>query len=244
MKVSWKDWRDALIDIFFPGECPICEKGAYLDNGAFACLSCLDQLCWLNGARCKVCGKPMPVPVSIELTCSECRVEKPFFKAGRSMFKLDDRGRALIHSIKYGGSKRVLSDACHWIQRSDGFKNFIRNTVLIPVPLHRKKLNKRGFNQSLWIASEFAKVAGGRTVVYDCLERVHNTPSQTKLAKKERRSNVKNAFALKPDSCLKGFDEFVLVDDVFTTGATLGACAGVLVKAGYPNVKVATMGRG
>ena len=83
------------------------------------------------------------------------------------MFKLDDRGLALIHSIKYGGSKRVLSDACHWIQRSDGFKNFIRNTVLIPVPLHRKKLNKRGFNQSLWIASEFAKVAGGRTVVYD-----------------------------------------------------------------------------
>ena len=81
-------------------------------------------------------------------------------------------------------------------------------------------------------------------MVYDCLERVHNTPSQTKLAKEERRANVKNAFALKPDSCLKGFDEFVLVDDVFTTGATLGACAGVLVKAGYPNVKVATMGRG
>ena len=244
MKINWKDWKDALIDIFFPGECPICEKGAYLDDEAFACLSCLDQLAWINGSRCKVCGESMPIPVSIELTCSECRLHPPLFKAGRSLFKLDDRGRALIHSVKYDGEKRVLADARHWIQRCDGFMSFIRNAVLIPVPLHRKKIRKRGFNQSLWIASEFAKVAGGRTVVNDCLERVRNTQSQTKLGKSERRMNVKNAFALKPSSCLGGFDEFVLVDDVFTTGSTLDACACTLLKAGLQHVKVATMGRG
>ena len=72
------------------------------------------------------------------------------------MFKLDDRGRALIHSVKYDGEES-LGNARHWIQRCDGFMSFIRNAVLIPVPLHRKKIRKED-SIKVWIASEFAKV--------------------------------------------------------------------------------------
>lgn len=242
--MDWKGWKDALIDVVFPGECPICEQGAYRNDEAFACLSCLDELLWINGARCKKCGESMPVPVSIELICSNCREFPLSILSVRSMFKLNEQGRALIHSIKYGGVKRVMGDAPHWFHRNRGFINFIKDAVLIPVPLHRRKMRSRGFNQSLWIAEEFAKVAGGRTVVYDCLERVRSTPSQTKLSRNERRNNVKNAFALRAGTCLDGFNEFVLIDDVYTTGSTLDACAEVLLKSGYPKVRAATMGHG
>ena len=82
------------------------------------------------------------------------------------------------------------------------------------------------------------------TVAYDCLKRVRNTPTQTKLDRKERQQNVKNAFALKDGTCLDGFDRVVLVDDVYTTGATLDACAKALIDRGVGLVEVATLGHG
>ena len=244
IEIDWKSWKDALVDLIFPGECPICEEGAYLEGSSFGCLSCLDSLSWLNASRCKICGESMPLPIAIELECPSCRECRPSFSAGRSMFQLDEKGRALVHAIKYGGEKRLVGDACHWIKRSDGFKDFIYNAVLVPVPLHKKKMRKRGFNQSVWIAEEFAKVAGGRTIVYDCLERKRPTQTQTKLNRSERKNNVKNAFALRSGTCLDGFSEIVLIDDVYTTGSTLDACTKVLLGSGCSKVKVATMGRG
>ena len=81
-------------------------------------------------------------------------------------------------------------------------------------------------------------------MAYDCMLRTRNTPSQTELDRNERRKNVKNAFALKEGTCLDGFDRVVLVDDVFTTGATLDACASALLERGVRTVEVATLGHG
>jgi len=244
MTIAWREWGLALLDLIFPGECPICEEGAYMDEGYFACKACLDKLAWINGSRCRVCGAGMPLPKNIVLTCSKCR-ELPFcFTQGRSMFYLDDLGRALIHSIKYHGNKRVMHDASHWLSRVDGLRDFLNGSVLVPVPLHRKKLSQRGFNQSVWIADAFCKLLDKSTVVYDCLDRTRKTPSQTNLSGKERKENVKNAFALKEGTCLDGFSKFVIMDDVFTTGSTLDACARVLLDAGCSEVRVFTLGHG
>ena len=125
-----------------------------------------------------------------------------------------------------------------------GFLEFITGAVLIPVPLHPKKLYQRRFNQSLWIAKAFSKEAGESTAVYDCLNRIRNTPTQTKLDRTSRQQNVKNAFALKEGTCLDGYNRFVLVDDVYTTGATLNACTKVLIEKGISRVEVATLGHG
>ena len=141
-------------------------------------------------------------------------------------------------------NKRVLEDISFFLERAPGFLDFITGTVLIPVPLHRKKLNKRTFNQSLWIAKALAKEAGISTVAYDCLIRTRNTPSQTKLDREQRQKNMKNAFALKQGTCLDGFDRAVLVDDVYATGATLDACAQALIESGFGQVEVATLGHG
>ncbi len=178
------------------------------------------------------------------LTCKNCRERTPLFQGGRSLFHLNPAGRSIIHEIKYQGNKRVLEDISFFLERAPGFLDFITGTVLIPVPLHRKKLNKRTYNQSLWIAKALAKEAGISTVVYDCLIRTRHTPSQTKLDREQRQKNMKNAFALKQGTCLDGFHRAVLVDDVYTTGATLDACAQALIDSGFGQVEVATLGHG
>ena len=85
------------------------------------------------------------------------------------MFHLDAKSREIIHEIKYNGVKQVLDDMPLFVERVPGFDEFITDVVLIPVPLHTKKYNHRGFNQSKWIAQAWANLAGPSTVVYDCL---------------------------------------------------------------------------
>ncbi len=160
------------------------------------------------------------------------------------MFHLNKAGSNLVHELKYHGNKRILEDMPLFLERVPHFLEFLTGAVLIPVPLHPRKLYNRGFNQSLWIAEAFAKEAGVSTVAYDCMQRSVNTPTQTKLDRKERQQNVKNAFALKDGTCLDGYDRIVLVDDVYTTGATLDACSKALIKAGFSQVEVATLGHG
>jgi len=177
------------------------------------------------------------------LLCKGCREFEPSFHAGMSMFRLDQLGKKLIHEIKYQGVKRVLKDMPIWLDFVPEFAEFIRGATLIPVPLHPRKLRKRNFNQSLWLAKSFAEAVGEGTWVEEALIRTRMTKTQTKLDLKERRKNVKNAFALRPGNCLDVSDRLVLVDDVFTTGATLDACAQALIQGGFPNVEVATAGR-
>ncbi len=244
IEIDWKGWRRALFDLFFPGDCPICERAAYLDDVSFTCLACLDEVAWIQHSRCKTCGVGMDGMDYAGLTCKNCREFSPQFSAGRSMFHLNKAGRALVHELKYHGNKRILEDFPFFLDRVPGFLEFITGAVLIPVPLHPKKLYQRRYNQSVWIAEALAKEAGVSTVAYDCMQRVRNTNTQTKLDRKERLQNVKNAFALKDGTCLDGFDRVILVDDVYTTGATLDACAQALIEYGTRQVEVATLGHG
>ena len=204
---------DEIMDVIFPGSCPVCSSPPKMDEGYYACLKCLDQVAWVGGSTCKYCGIPMHSVAYEGLVCSNCRKHSYSFNRGKCMFILDEVGKGVIHAIKYQGAREVLNDMPHWLDRSAGYRDFLKGAHLVPVPLHRRRESKRGFNQSLWIAEEFAKAAGGRTVVYDCLERVRSTPSQTKLSRTERRNNVKNAFALRAGTCLDGFNEFVLIDE-------------------------------
>jgi len=242
--VDWLSWRRALLDLFFPGDCPVCQRAAYLDDVSFSCLACIDSVAWIQNAHCKFCGLGMEGVIYGGLICKNCRECPPQFHGGRSMFYLNTAGKSIVHELKYAGEKRILDDMPLYLQRIPQFLEFLKGAVLIPVPLHPKKLYKRGHNQSLWIAEAFAKEAGVSTVAYDCMERTRNTLTQTKLNRQERQKNVKNAFALKEGTCLDGFDRVVLVDDVYTTGATLDACASALIESGICSVEVATLGHG
>ncbi len=233
-----------LSDLFFPGNCPVCEKAPYQDGLSYLCMECEDLLPWINKNGCKFCGIPMSGFDFDGLICAACRQDPPCFLRGRCLFLLDQNGKKVIHEIKYHGVKDVLKDLPRWLNRSHSFKEFFENSVLIPVPLHKKRLKKRGFNQSVWIVNALKKELGEKIQVTEVLERIKNTPTQTLLSKNERKRNVKNAFALKDKNSLNFEDRIVLVDDVYTTGATLDACAKVLIDHGFQNVYVATLGHG
>ena len=246
------DWMNKVIqkylnylsDLFFPGNCPVCEKAPYKDGFSYMCLECEDLLAWINKNGCKFCGIPMSGFDFDGLICAACRQDPPRFLKGKCMFLLDQNGKKIIHEIKYHGAKDVLKDLPRWLKRSIPFEEFLRDSVLIPVPLHKKRLKKRGFNQSVWIAHALKKEMGDSVEVSEALIRVRDTPTQTKLNRSQRKRNVKNAFALKAKNSLEHSNKIVLIDDVYTTGATLDACAKVLIDGGFQNVYVATLGHG
>ena len=103
------------------------------------------------------------------------------------MFHLDPAGRAFVHQLKYHGERRLLHDLGRMFRRAPGFLEFVSGALLIPVPLHPRKLRRRGYNQSLWFAQALASEAGPDTVAYDCLRRLRHTPSQTELDREQRR---------------------------------------------------------
>lgn len=124
------------------------------------------------------------------------------------------------------------------------YLDYIHNAALIPVPLHPTKLRERGFNQSERIADMLISTTNGSSTVENLLIRQVYTQTQTRLNYAERHRNVKNAFALAPDTVLIPDKQYILVDDVFTTGSTLNACARILRDAGATRLKVVTIGHG
>ena len=231
-------------DILFPGNCPICDNEPYKDGLSYMCRECEDLLPWIYKNGCKYCGIPMSGFDFDGLICSACRKDPPVFLKGKCMFLLDQNAKKIIHEIKYCGVKDVLKDMPRWLERIPRYQEFLKNSILIPVPLHKKRFKKRGFNQSVWIANALKKELKNQIRISHSLSRVKNTPSQTSLTKKERITNVKNAFALKQRNCFSKQDKIILIDDVYTTGATLDACAKVLIDEGFQNVFVATLGHG
>lgn len=243
MKI-WKRVWDEVLDVFFPGDCPVCGEPPNREEGYYACQGCLDQIAWVGGSTCRYCGVGMHAIEYEGLVCSNCRRQDYFFERGRCMFVLDDIGKGIVHEIKYHGAKDVLNDIPHWLDRSPGYREFLEGAHLVPVPLHRRRESKRGYNQSLWIAQALKKDLGGAVEVGDFMKRVRNTKTQTRLEKKDRQKNMKNAFALKPGVCLDSIYKIILIDDVFTTGATLNACAQAWIDAGISRVQIATLGHG
>jgi competence protein ComFC len=129
------------------------------------------------------------------------------------------------------------------MEKNSDIRGFLRGAVLVPVPLHPRKLRERGYNQSQYLAESFGKEVSGRGVA-NLLIRKRDTLSQTGFDLKARKENLKNAFALAPKMSIDSSLRYILVDDVFTTGSTLNSCASVLRKAGVVYLDVATLAHG
>lgn len=203
---------------------------------------------FLFGNTCLSCGdteKPLD-----PWLCEDCRAKLSSELLGgevsESAFSLYSMGavsRSLIHGLKYSSMPGLAS----YLVRSarEGLKNF-KNWVategkvyFVPVPLHSSRMRERGYNQTEKIAQALAVSCGGK--VWKALARRSFSVSQTKLSKSERVLNVAGAFVLKKRMNLSPKDLIVIIDDVFTTGATTGACAYALKRNGYNNIKVCTL---
>jgi len=231
-------------DVVFPPVCVHC--GGLVEGGRLrhVCTACEPLIHLVKAPHCTTCGSPFFGEVEGERMCPHCQGLHPKYREGRTLTLCKGPARALIHALKYHKGHHVLTDIGKLARSSPSIMRFIRDAVLVPVPLHPRKERHRGYNQTVLLADVLARAAGGTTRVEMVLRRVVDTPSQTTFDRKARRTNLKNAFALAGAVTINPSSLYILVDDVFTTGSTLNSCAGVLRRAGVLNLNVVTFGHG
>jgi len=231
-------------DLLFPPVCVHC--GAVVEGGGLRhlCARCGALIVRVRPPHCDLCGRPFDGEAAENRRCPQCAETPAAFDAGRTCVLLQGPGRSLVHTLKYHRGVYVLADVAAIARTTPGLPGFLRGARLVPVPLHPRKERERGYNQSRLLAGAFADAAGPGTVVAELLRRVVDTPSQTALDRRTRQENLKNAFALRKGVAINPTDHLILVDDVYTTGSTLNACAAALRHAGCVNLGVVTFGHG
>ena len=215
-----------------PGECLLCRESAGAED-SLVCPPCQSRWRRLPEPQCVRCGQPI-TPVSDG--CRLCAAWPEDFVCARSAVWLDPSARAAVHALKYGGWWRVADPMARLMARLDPAR---RPGLLVPVPLAARRARARGYNQ----AEQIAGCVATRTRLplrSDLLVRRRETPTQTALPPEARRANVAGAFAAGP---VPAGARLVLVDDVFTTGATLAEAAATLLEAGAGTVESVTFAR-
>jgi ComF family protein len=178
---------------------------------------------------CPKCGRPQ----SSAILCSSCIGWQAEIDGIRSPFRFDGAIRKAIYQLKYGNLRALAELLAQWLN-DYLVSNPVPGEVLVPVPLHHKRLRERGYNQSSLLAKELGKLTN-LPVVDDCLIRQRYAPPQARTSTvDERWSNVANAFLCR-DRRLKN-KQVLLIDDVSTSGSTLDACARALKEAGATTV--------
>ena len=236
-------WRGKL-DVVFPRSCVHC--GGLVGEGRFrhVCPTCAKLLFVVEAPHCTTCGHPFFGETEVNRLCLHCEALDPDFGEGKTAILLKGSGRSLVHALKYHHGLHVLEDITTIMATTPGYADYLRGAVLVPVPLHPRKLRERRYNQSQLLAECCAQATGGTAVVRELLRRVVDTESQTHYDRAARQKNLKNAFALVPGATINPAQRYLLVDDVFTTGSTLNACAAVLRRAGVLSLDVVTFGHG
>jgi len=212
------------LDLLFPQWCVGCGR-----EGDFVCSSCYLSLPRIMPPICPRCGKPQPSGI----LCPSCVGWQADIDGIRSPFQFDGVMHQAIYQLKYGNIRALAAPLARMLQEYLT-ANPVPGETLVPVPLHRKRLRERGYNQSGLLAKELSKLTN-LPLVDDHLIRQRHTPPQAKTPTvDERRSNVTDAFTCR-DQRLRD-KQVLLIDDVSTSGATLNACAAALKAAGAASV--------
>jgi ComF family protein len=239
---KFKLWTDAALSFIYPDVCQLCGANRATQREGYVCGDCRADVRFIKAPFCDCCGLPFEGEISGTFECTNCREMELHFASARSAVMARGPVLEAIHRYKYDGHlwfEEFLSEL--FIHGSRDWFRERSPDALIPVPLFPVKERERGFNQAERLARRLG-AAVNVPVRSDFLKRVLPTPSQTRLSRTQRAENMRNAFALKRDEQLSAVS-LVLIDDVFTTGATTSACAKLLLKAGAARVVVWTMAR-
>lgn len=225
------EFKRMALDLLFPQWCVSCGKG-----GTLICPSCRSSLPIVAPPLCPRCGRPQPSGI----LCPSCINWQAEIDGIRSPFRFEGVMRQAIHQLKYR-NLRALAAPLAQLLNEYLVTHPVPGEVLVPVPLHPKRLRERGYNQSALLATELSKLSN-LPVAGNCLIRQQHTPPQARTATvEERRSNVSEAFICCNDGLRNR--QVILIDDVATSGATLNACAQALKAAGATSVWGLVMAR-
>lgn len=228
-----------LVDLVFPPRCPLCGSAISTQTGL--CAACWAELAIPGEPACITCGRPFGEGIPQGTICAPCLGTPPRHDGIAAATLYNDTSRKLVLALKHGNRISLAPMMAGLMAARLGMVG--SDWQVVPVPLHRWRLWKRGYNQAAELAREIARHTGARLAV-DALVRRKATPSLGGLGKKARKRALTGAIAVNPGqvSRLKG-RSIVLVDDVLTSGATSDACVSALKRAGAGKVVVACFAR-
>jgi ComF family protein len=232
--MSWPyslvQWWWGCIDWLYPPQCGGCNRPGYR-----WCPDCQDRVQTVSGSLCEVCG----IPITGGTLCPSCREDRPAFRALRSWSVFEEPVRSALHRLKYRRNMG-LGEALARPLADFAIRQGWKVDLVTPVPLGRKRLRERGYNQVALFAWPLAVFAGW-TYAPGAVRRIRETRSQVGLSAEERRQNMQAAF--RADVLQVKGKTVLVVDDVATTGATLSACAQAFLEAGAQEVVALTVAR-
>jgi len=231
--------RRAALDLLFPPMCLTCR--APVSEAGSLCPECWRAITFFDGPMCAACGLPFDVDPGAETLCAACYAKPPAFDRALSVMRYDDASKGPLIAFKRADRLELAPAFARWLQRS-GRAFLDEADVIVPVPLHPFRLWTRRFNQAALLAQRLSRLSG-KPYLPLALRRRRSTPSQGAMpSAKARRRNVLGAFKVADPSAI-ATRTVLLVDDVYTTGATANACARALKRGGAAKVLVLTLAR-
>ena len=217
--VTWA--ARAAIELVLPAKCAVCGR-----EGDFVCPACEDALPELRRPYCRLCANP-----GAGSPCSSCRAWPPAYDRIEAPYLMDAGVRDVVFDLKYRGIRALAPDMGELLARHMESVR-LGADLIVPVPLHRRRERERGYNQAALLARDLSPRTG--LPVAPALRRTRDTPPQVAtVGPEKRRANIEGAFECVAD--VRG-RRVLLVDDVVTTGSTMGACATPLKAAGASKV--------
>ena len=237
-----------LIDLIYPPRCPVCQEFLQDQNTLKDgydlpfCQACFRDFTGIKSPICSLCGRPFSDGVEQDRVCEDCLRKRPSYDIARAPYLYDGALMTAIHELKYA-QRSHLADSLGSLLASfaQSWIGELKGCLIMPVPLHPRRLRARGFNQSLLLAKCVAREIGAE-LDFLSLRRTRFTKPQTELSSEERKKNVRKAFEVLKPEVVKG-RTIVLVDDVATTGSTLNECAKALKRVGADGVLCLVLAR-
>ncbi|MGZ5938794.1 MAG: double zinc ribbon domain-containing protein [Rhizomicrobium sp.] len=230
-----------VVDLLFPPLCISC-RAQVSDPGAF-CSKCWQSIAFLDGAMCDCCGLPFELDPGAQTLCAACHASPPSFDKARAVMRYDEHSRGPILALKHADRLDLAPGFGRWLERS-GRELLEQTDVILPVPLHPRRLWARRYNQSAELTRTLGRLTG-KPVNFEVLIRARHTASQGAMpSARARQRNMQGAFRVSAGhkSAIAGRNT-LLIDDVLTTGATVDACARALKRAGAAKVFVLALAR-
>lgn len=227
-----------VIDFVFPPRCPLCGAGVSAQAGL--CASCWSELAIPGEPSCGLCSRPFGSDVAAGSTCAPCLASPPRHDGIAAATLYNAASRKLVLAFKHG-SRLGLARLMARLMAARLADRDLSGWVIVPVPLHRWRLWRRGYNQAAILAQELSRLTGAATAL-DALERRKATASLGGLGRLARERELRGAIRVARGGKLGGRD-VLLVDDVLTSGATSDACVTALRRAGVGKVVVACFAR-
>lgn len=238
-----RQWVEHAIGLVYPRNCLFCSTALAEQERGVICAACLTTVRRIEPPFCQQCAAPFAGAITDTFVCGYCKDLRFAFTRAVCGCRAEGIVRESIHRFKYNREMYLGPHLAEWlIEAAQQWIDWQTVDAIVPVPLHPRKKREREFNQSEYLAAALSRHFD-RPALVGQLRRVKDTVTQTALDAGQRDRNLRNAFAARRMDAFSG-KRLVLVDDVFTTGATLNSCARILCRAGASSVIALAVARG